>query len=275
MNTLGPPSPGAPPTLFDNRELNEEGRHPPLSTAKAGVGVNFPQQEGPMGSLGTVVMMNSVRIPRWVYWLLALLPLVLVTTAHGGGNTIPDRQNALCTRLGLPPECTLTFESGKRVKGLLTLAISEWVGPTSVLPWLSGVHASMVLFQPMDSAPIAQIWANNEGPDVNELQWYLQQNVCLTLDCESKRADQPDYGVSKYQLTEIATVLNHLWYQTPEDALVHELQMRAGATGIPVITRVETLTAHKLGRLVNDQQGRALASAFGPVKVSFQFVVVP
>jgi len=272
--TLAPPPLGQLPTpVFDNR--GQERKAPTLVHGKLGGGCRPLPLETPMGSLGTQVLLNSIHIPRWARWLLTLLPLLLVTTVYGGGNTIPDRQNALCTRLGLPPECTLTFEGGKHIKGLLTLAISESVGPTSVLPWLSGVHASMVLFQPMDSAPIAQIWANNEGPDVNELQWYLQQNVCLTLDCESKRADQPDYGVSKYQLTEIATVLNHLWYQTPEDALVHELQMRAGATGIPVITRVETLTAHKLGRLVNDQQGGALASAFGPVKVSFQFAVVP
>lgn len=201
--------------------------------------------------------------PRWFWALLiggplvlmvlaALAAVALVHVALGAGNTVPDRQAALCTTLGLPIGCHPVAST--RVAATLELGVSD---------------ASYEVDAPAPPTPqpavLLVVRIRNRTFSVPYIAWEdAPRPACPWLGCYAKHEADPEYsGPTEADLLDPVIIRDKLLWQELEPAIAAKVRLITGATGRPVITRVTALS-------IDDETTTGLATTIrARVVVSF------
>lgn len=234
----------------------------------------------PPPPLWIIVCLRSIGFlidNRWILFAAVLGGLggaIIAYQASGMCDTIPERRQNLCDRLGYNESgCTLRFDEDKKVQGVLEITIDEYVSEPDVEPMIHNVRATSVRVVTRDAEAV-QIYMVLNGLSYEQtilgFAMGLSEPPCAFASCVRKRTLDPEHrGLTKRQLANINEVVNHILYQTGDSEQIAEFQTVYESDGIPTITKVFPHAVE-----LTDQSGNNLASVLS-IPVTIEFALPP
>jgi len=178
---------------------------------------------------------------RWLLLLLVpLLCLAAAAVARANCGTIPDRQEALCIRLGFDGSpCDVEWERDRRGRlrggwGELTLT-SDTDVDEPLAGSLQPTTATVLRFKTR-RARLTKIYSPT-NPDYNGLDKQPGDAPCVVPRCTVNQGiyGLDDYlGLDEWALLDVANVLDKLLFNPPDERFVERLREAHGAVGLPV-----------------------------------------